>query len=99
METNIKDSVPVVNISYRSNFEIEFQNSWNNEARIGQTRRYSWDNLDQNVNMARSYYSPQVEGSYQSINSMNVFFSITLELCFTFVLMALKICKGSKEEK
>ena len=73
MESNIKDSMPVVSVSYRSNFEIEFQNSWNIEARIGQTRRYSLDNLDQNVNTARSYYSPQVEGSYQSINSMKFF--------------------------
>ena len=73
MENNIKDSMPVVSVSYRSNFEIEFQNSWNNEARIGQTRRYSLDNLGQNVNTARSYYSPQVEGSYQSINSMKFF--------------------------
>lgn len=97
METNIKDSIPVVNISCRSNFEIELQNSWSNEARIGQTRRYSLDNLDQNLNTARSYYSPQAEGSYQSINSMKVFFSITLELCFTFILVVRAQKKKSKK--
>ena len=97
METNIKDSIPVVNISCRSNFEIEFQNSWSNQARIGQTSRYSLDNLDQNLNTARSYYSPQAEGSYQSINSMKVFFSITLEKCVTFVLVVRAQKKKSKK--